>query len=106
MRQIMNYYERPTPLQDQANAEVMQHFAEHLKQFKASCDALQNIERNLSMAASDASRAAAFGFERIFAFNDLKLTVYTLKTCNRSDYCSGALGSILLFYTICTFYSQ
>ena len=54
----MNYHERPTPLQDQANAEVMQHFAEHLKQFKASCDALQNIERNLSMAASDASRAA------------------------------------------------
>ena len=47
MRQIMNYYERPTPLQEQANTEAMQHFAEHLKQFKVNCDALQNIERNL-----------------------------------------------------------
>ena len=54
----MNYYERPTPLQEHANTEAMQHFAEHLKQFKASCDALQNIERNLSMTANDASRAA------------------------------------------------
>jgi len=54
----MNYYERPTPLQEQANTEAMQHFAEHLKQFKANCDALQNIERNLSMTANDASRAA------------------------------------------------
>ena len=40
----MNYYERPTPLQEQANAEAMQHFAEHLKQFKANCDAIHNIE--------------------------------------------------------------
>ena len=37
----MNYYERPTPLQEQANTEAMQHFAEHLKQFKANCDALR-----------------------------------------------------------------
>jgi urease gamma subunit len=54
----MNYYERPTPLQEQVNTEALQHFAEHLKQFKANCDALQNIECNLSMTASHASRAA------------------------------------------------
>jgi hypothetical protein len=54
----MNYYEKPTPLQEQVNIEAMQHFAEHLKQFRANCDALQNIERNLLMTANDASRAA------------------------------------------------
>src|ERR1017187_5110273 len=54
----MNYYERPTPLQEQVNAEAIQHFAEHLKQFKANCDAIHNIEGNLSVTASDASRAA------------------------------------------------
>ena len=54
----MNYYERPTPLQEQAYTEARQHFAEHLKQFKANCDALQNIESNLPATANDASRAA------------------------------------------------
>jgi len=46
----MNYYERPTPLQEQANAEARQHFAEHLNQFKANCDAIHNIESNLPAA--------------------------------------------------------
>ena len=36
----------------------MQHFAEHLKQFKANCDAIHNIECNLSVTANDAFRAA------------------------------------------------
>jgi len=54
----MNYHERPTPLQEQANAEAIQHFAEHLKQFKANCDAIHNIETNLSATANDAFRAA------------------------------------------------
>ncbi len=53
----MNYYERPTPLQEQANAEAMQHFAEHLKQFKANCEAIHNIESNLSATANAAFRA-------------------------------------------------
>ena len=66
----MNYYERPTPLQEQAHTEAMQHFAEHLKQFKANCDALQNIERNLSMTASDASQAALQSSGRIIQTDD------------------------------------
>ena len=49
----MNYYERPTPLQEQAYAEARQHFAKHLKQFKASCETLHNIECNLSVTAND-----------------------------------------------------
>src|ERR1700685_2079759 len=66
----MNYYEQPTPLQEQANTEAMQHFAEHLKQFKANCDALQNMERNLSITASDASRAALQSSGRIIQTDD------------------------------------
>ena len=54
----MNYYEKPTALQEQANAGAMQHFAEHLKQFKANCDAIRNIESNLPATAKDAFRAA------------------------------------------------
>jgi hypothetical protein len=54
----MNYYERPTPLQEQANAEAIQHFEEHLKQFKANCDAIDNIETYLPATANDVSRTA------------------------------------------------
>jgi hypothetical protein len=50
----MNYYERPTPLQEQANLEAMQHFAEHLKQFKANCEDVHNLERNLAVTAKEA----------------------------------------------------
>jgi hypothetical protein len=54
----MNYYERPTPLQEQANGEAMQHFTEHLNQFKAACDVLRSIECNLSTTANDALKSA------------------------------------------------
>ena len=54
----MNYYKRPTPLQEQAYTEARQHFAEHLKQFKSNCDAVHNIECNLPATANDAFRAA------------------------------------------------
>jgi urease gamma subunit len=66
----MNYYERPTPLHEQANAEAMQHFAEHLKQFKANCNALHSIEANLSVTANDAARAALQSSDRIIQTND------------------------------------
>lgn len=66
----MNYYERPTPLHEQANAEAMEHFAEHLKQFKAICDALRNIECNLSMTANDALKSALLSPGRVIQTDD------------------------------------
>src|SRR5208283_5050471 len=66
----MNYYERPTPLQEQANAEARQHFAEHLNQFKANCDAIHNIESNLPATTNDVSRAALQSSGRIIQTDD------------------------------------
>src|SRR5271166_361920 len=66
----MNYYEKPTPLHEQANAEAIQHFAEHLKQFKANCNALHSIEGNLSVTANDASRAALQSSGRVIQTDD------------------------------------
>jgi len=54
----MNYFERPTPLHEQANTEARQHFAEHLEQFRANCDAIHNIESNLPATANEAFGAA------------------------------------------------
>jgi uncharacterized protein YukE len=39
-------------LQEQASAEVEKLFAEHLAQFKANCDAVHNLERNLGTTAT------------------------------------------------------
>jgi hypothetical protein len=66
----MNYYERPTALQEQAYAEARQHFAEHLKQFKANCDAVHNIESNLPATANDAFRAALQSSGRVIQTDD------------------------------------
>src|ERR1022692_2299348 len=66
----MNYYKRPTPLHEQANTEAMQHFAEHLKQFKANCDALHGIEANLSVTANDTFRAALQSSGRVIQTDD------------------------------------
>ena len=66
----MNYYERPTPLQEQANTEAIKHFAEHLKQFKTNCDALHSIETNLPVTANDASRAAMQSSGRMVQTDD------------------------------------
>mgnify|MGYP001555323167 CR=1 FL=1 len=66
----MNYYERPTPLQEQAYTEARQQFAEHLKQFKANSDTLHNIEANLSVTANDVSRAARQASGRIIQTDD------------------------------------
>jgi hypothetical protein len=66
----MNCHQRPTPLHEQANTEAMQLFAEHLKQFKANCGALHNIEANLSVTANDASRAARQSSGRFIQTDD------------------------------------
>jgi hypothetical protein len=50
---------RPTPLEDRAYAEARQHFIEHLNQFPASHDAVQNLERSLASTALAVSTAAA-----------------------------------------------
>jgi hypothetical protein len=66
----MNYYQKSTSLHEQANIEAIQHFAEHLKQFKANSDALHSIEGNLSVTANDAARAALQSSGRIVQTDD------------------------------------
>jgi hypothetical protein len=66
----MNYHERPTTLQEQAYTEARQHFAEHLKQFRANCDAIHHIESNLPATANDASRAALQSSGRVIQTDD------------------------------------
>ena len=50
--------QRPTELHEKANAEAMTVFAEHLKQFKADCENLHTLERNLPATTDAATKAA------------------------------------------------
>ncbi len=66
----MNYYERPTPLQESANAEAMAVFAEQMKQFKTHCKGVHNVEANLSRLGDTAFNAALESSGRAIQTND------------------------------------
>ena len=50
---------RPTTLEDQAYAEAVQHFAEHLKQFPASREAVDRLERDIAKIGLAVNMAAS-----------------------------------------------
>lgn len=52
-------HRRPTELEDNAHAEAVRHFAEHLKQFPASREAVEHLERDADKIALAANRVAA-----------------------------------------------
>src|ERR1019366_7856070 len=96
----MNYYERPTPLHEQANNEAMQHFAEHLKQFKANYDALHSIEGNLSVTANDAFRAALQSSGRSIQTDDGTQWQHAVDLTNISSVCHRHTASGLEFAVV------
>lgn len=55
----LNRRRRPTPLEEQAYAEGRSYFAEQLKQFPASKQAVEKLERNLATMALTMNMAAA-----------------------------------------------
>jgi hypothetical protein len=46
-----SFNRRPTEIEDQAHVEAVQHFAEQLKQFLASRNAVKRLERNVAKIA-------------------------------------------------------
>jgi hypothetical protein len=54
----MNYHERPTQLEETANAEAMTVFAELMNQFKTRCKGINNVEANLTTLGNTAFNAA------------------------------------------------
>jgi hypothetical protein len=50
MKRVMSSH-RPTEIEDQAHAEAVRYFAEQLKQFPASRDAVKRLERDIAKIA-------------------------------------------------------
>ena len=83
----MNYYQRPTQLQEQVFAEVRRLFAEHLKQFKANCEALHEIENNLAAIANDILAAAGESSGRPIQTDDGTLWRQAIDLTNITSVC-------------------
>lgn len=66
----MNHYQRPSALDEAANAEAMTVFAEHVSQFKGVCDALRNIESNLSAIGNNALKTALLSPGHVIQIDD------------------------------------
>ena len=96
----MNYYEKPTALQEQAYTEAKQHFAEHLKQFKANCDAIHNIESNLPATANDAFRAALQSSGRVIQTDDGTQWQHAVDLTKISSVCHRHTSSGLEFAVV------
>ena len=52
-------HRRPTELEDKAHAEAVRHFADHLKQFPTSREAVERLERDVAKIALAANMAAS-----------------------------------------------
>ena len=50
--------QRPTEIEDKAHVEAVRHFADHLKQFPASRDAIKHLERDVAKTALDVLAAS------------------------------------------------
>jgi urease gamma subunit len=96
----MNYYEKPTPHQEQANSEAMQHFGEHLNQFKATCDALRSIESNLSATANHALKSALLSPGRVIQTDDGTQWQHDVDLSNASSICHRRTAAGLEFAVI------
>ena len=96
----MNYHKKPTPLQEQANAEARQHFAEHLNQFKANCDAIHSIESNLPATANDAFRAALQSSGHIIQTDDGTQWQYAVDLTKITSVCHRRTAAGLEFAVV------
>ncbi len=61
---------RPTELEDKAHAEAIRHFGEQLKSFPISREAVERLERNLSIMALAANMAATKPGDKTIQIDD------------------------------------
>jgi hypothetical protein len=66
----MNFHERPTQLEETANAEAITVFAEHMKQFNAHCKGVHNVEANVATLGNTVLHAALESSGRAIQTND------------------------------------
>jgi hypothetical protein len=93
-------YQRPTELHEKANAEAMIVFAEHLKQFKADCENLHNLERNLPATADIAFKTALQSSGRAIQADDGTEWQHTIELMKNVSFCHRRTAAGLEFAVV------
>jgi len=93
----MKHYERPTQLEEMANAETMTVFAEQTKQFKAHCKGVHHVEANLATLGNSAFHAALESSVRAIQTNDGTKWQHGVDLMENTSICHRRTGADLEF---------
>jgi hypothetical protein len=93
----MKHYERPTQLEEMANAETMTVFAEQTKQFNAHCKGVHHVEANLATLGNTAFHAALESSGRAIQTNDGTKWQHGVDLMENTSICHRCTGAGLEF---------
>jgi hypothetical protein len=93
----MKHYERPTQLEEMANAETMTVFAEQTKQFNAHCKGVHHVEANLATLGNSAFHAALKPSGRAIQTNDGTKWQHGVDLMENTSICHRRTGADLEF---------
>jgi hypothetical protein len=96
----MKYNERPTQLEETANAETMTVFAEQTKQFNAHCKGIHHVEANLATLGNTAFHAALESSGRAIQTNDGMKWQHGVDLMENTSICHRRTGADLEFGVI------
>ena len=96
----MKYNERPTQLEETANAEAMTAFAEQTKQFNAHCKGVHHVEANLATLGNTAFHAALESSGRAIQANDGTKWQHGVDLMENTSICHRRTGAGLEFGVI------
>ena len=96
----MKHHERPTQLEETANAEAMTVFAEQTKQFNAHCKAVHHVEANLATLGNTAFHAALELSGRAIQANDGTKWQHGVDLMENTSICHRRTGADLEFGVI------
>jgi urease gamma subunit len=96
----MNYNHIPTEQEEQVAAETNAVFAEQTNQFKAICNAIHNVENNLSAIGNNALKAALLSPGHVIQMDDGTEWQHGLDLSNITSICHRRTAAGLEFAVI------
>src|SRR5260370_40554402 len=88
----MKNYERPTQLEETANAEAMTVFAEQTKQFNTHCKGVHHVEANLATLGNTAFNAALDSSGRLVQTNNGTAWRHGVDLMENTSICHRRIG--------------
>src|SRR5450432_4512461 len=96
----MKYNERPTQLEETANAEAMAVFAEQTKQFNVHCKGVHHVEANLATLGNTDFHAALESSGRVIQTSDGTRWQHGVDLMENTSICHRRTGTNLELFSI------